>query len=100
MALKDKGLPMQDETNNETGDDLSETLTDSGETDFVAEEPKQSNRGTVMMGVLVAAAVGGMYLMHLRSGPASAMAAPESVAAAQTINTFLSDGGQNLQAMQ
>jgi membrane-associated HD superfamily phosphohydrolase len=84
----------------DTGDELSETLTDSSETEFVAEEPKQSNRGTLMMGVLVAAAVGGMYLMHLRTGPATAIAAPESVAAANTINSFLSDTGQNAIAMK
>jgi hypothetical protein len=89
-----------DTTNPETGDDLSETLNESGETEFVAEEPKGSNRGTVVLGALVLAAVGGMYVMHLRSGPASAAAAPAAVANAKTIDSFLSDGRENLRAMQ
>jgi hypothetical protein len=71
-----------------------------GGTEEVAEPKRKFTRSTAVLAGLVAAAVGGLWLMHARSGPTTAQAAAESIAAEQTINTFLGDGKKNVANMQ
>jgi hypothetical protein len=62
-------------------------------------EPKKSRitRSTAVLGGLVLAAVGGLWLMHARGGPTTAEAAST---AEQTVDTFLGDGRKSVAHMQ
>jgi len=83
------------------GEDLQSTLS-GGETEFVAgEEKKPGAQQLLYFLLLLAVAGGGMYYMYKRQGPASASAStPEAAKAAETVNTFLSSGPNNIKAMQ
>ncbi len=65
--------------------------------DTETETKRRVTRGTVILGVLIVAAVGGLALMHFRAGPSTAQASSD---AANTINSFLGDGKKNLATMQ
>ncbi len=72
----------------EAADVLSSELDDSSS--------KRPSRGTIVLGVLFAAALGGLALMHFRTGPATASASD----ATKAVNSFLGDGKKNLASMQ
>jgi hypothetical protein len=78
-------------------------LTDAlaaGETEFVvSEEPKSVNKSTLVLILLVVLGGGGLYLMHLRSGPKTAVAA-QTQEAQQTISSFLSGGDNSIKLME
>lgn len=83
------------------GEDLTAALASEGEISFVAEERKSINRTTLVMFAVLLAGAGGLYFMHLRSGPRAAQAADATaVAAQQTIDKFLGDGGGSIRAME
>lgn len=82
----------------ETPDSLP--LTHDTGPDFIVdgegEGKRKFSRGTLVLGGLILAAFGGLALMHLRTGPATAEASTE---ASKAINTFLGDGKKNLATM-
>ncbi len=84
----------------ENGDvDLNDALA-VGDADYVvAEEPKSLNKSTLVLILLVVLGGGGLYLMHLRSGPKTAVAA-QTQEATQTISSFLSGGDSNIKLME
>jgi len=83
-------------------DDLNQALSEDGgsESYVVTEEKKPLNRTTLVLFLVVALGGGALYLMHLRTGPKSAEAAPQTVQANQTITQFLSGGNTNLKTME
>ncbi|HRK30209.1 MAG TPA: hypothetical protein PLD59_03945 [Tepidisphaeraceae bacterium] len=87
----------------ESESDGSSALTDvlsSNEAEFVVtEEPRSLNKSTLVLILLVVLGGGGLYLMHLRSGP-KAVAAAETQEAAKTISSFLSGGDSNIKLME
>ncbi|HEX8340177.1 MAG TPA: general secretion pathway protein GspB [Tepidisphaeraceae bacterium] len=67
-------------------------------TDGESAAPKRKlTRSTVLLGGLVLAAVGGLWLMHARGGPTTVEAAST---ADQAIDNFLGDGRKNMAHMQ
>ncbi len=72
--------------------EASDTFLGDTETDT----KRRAFRGTLVVGGLILAAVGGLALMHLRTGPATANASD----ATKAVNTFLGDGKKNLATMQ
>jgi hypothetical protein len=110
---RDEVTTMSDELNNDelqtTGEaeqassesEMTEALAGGGEESFVVtDEKKPINRTSLVLFVVVALGGGGLYLMHLRTGPKSAEAAPQTVQANQTITQFLSGGNTNLKTME
>jgi hypothetical protein len=90
------------QTDDAPAEELKAALSgEGGEENFVVTEPRKPlNRTTLVLFAIVALGTGGLYLMHLRTGPKSAGAAPQSVAANQTITQFLSSGNNNLRNME
>jgi hypothetical protein len=87
------------EQHNDAGDDLSSALGGGDET-FVLPEKKPVNRSSFVFFAIAMVAVGGYYLMYVRTGPNTAAASAEAVAADKTITTFLKGGDQNIREMQ
>ncbi|HMO26836.1 MAG TPA: general secretion pathway protein GspB [Tepidisphaeraceae bacterium] len=82
-------------------DNLASALNATPEAEFVYEEPQTPKRNGLIVAVgVLAICGGGLFLMHKRTGPAAASANPEVVSAQKTINTFLSGGGKNREAME
>lgn len=81
--------------------ELNSALTES-ETEFVTEQKKPLNKSAFIMFGLVVLGIGGMYFMHLRSGPKAANAASvaEVAAADTTIKEFLDSKGENIRLME
>jgi len=97
---------MSEDNYNDNPDDGSEAqdtldaLNQSNEMSFVSgEEKKPMNRTSLVLFVIIALGGGGLYLMHLKSGPSAANAA-NAAAANQTINQFLSGGQSNIKIME
>ncbi len=95
---------MQDFQNNDVSnddqapaDDLNAAL-NPADVAFVAEEKKTINSSTLLLLAILLLSAAGACFMYLRTGPASAGAAPLS-AANQTINQFLDERGQNIARM-
>src|SRR2546430_735641 len=86
-----------------TPDSTQETLDalNAGtETTFIAGEArKPMNRTTLVLCIIAALGGGGLYLMHLKTGPQSSTAATTD-AANRTINQFLTAGSGNIKAME
>ncbi len=83
----------ENETNEPAIAEPSDVMSD----ELAGETKKRPSRGTVVLGVLFLAALGGLALMHMRAGPSTAQASSE---AAMTVNSFLGDGKKNLASMQ
>lgn len=83
----------------DSSDNLASALA-GGEAEFVTTAPtKQVSRGALVMGGILLMCGAGMYFMYQRSGHHPA-AAPETAAAATTINQFLSSGTDNVRQMK
>jgi hypothetical protein len=91
----------QEQQEQASGEDLQSALSE-GETEFVAnEEKKPATTQLLYLLLLIAVGGGGMYYMYKRQGPASASAStPEAAKAAETVQSFLSSGPDNIKAMQ
>lgn len=99
MRFDDTTENTESENTGEQPQSLNEALT-GGESEFVVPEEKKSiNKSTLALLALVVLGGGGLYLMHLRTGPSKAVAA-ESQEASKTISTFLSGGQTNIQSME
>ena len=84
-----------------SAEETLDALNGGNEMSFVAtgETKKPINRTSlVLFGILAIGGVG-LYLMHLRTGPQSATAAPTDTAN-KTINQFLSGGQSNIKLME
>lgn len=89
------------DTATDDADNLASALNTTPETEFVYEEPQSQKRSGLIVAVgVLAICGGGLFLMHKRTGPATATANPEVVSAQKTINTFLSGSGKNREAME
>src|SRR3954451_13187525 len=89
----------QNASESETPDAL-EALGAGPEMTFVATETKKPlNRTSLVLFLILAVGGGGLYLMHLKTGPQSANAATTD-AANRTINQFLSAGQGNIKVME
>lgn len=73
----------------------------NGEQEVYSAEPAKPriNQSTLVLIALVALGGGGLYLMHLKSGPKAAAAAEVQQASA-AITSFLSDGTKNIGQMR
>jgi hypothetical protein len=84
----------------EGAQDTLDALNSSNEMNFVTGETKKPmNKTTLILLGIIALGGGGLFLMHLRTGPQSA-AASNNDAAKKTINQFLSGGPQNIKLME
>lgn len=84
-----------------TGADLSAALAGDGSNEFyVAEDRPAASKSWLVLVLLVALGGGGLYLMHLKTGPKAATAAVESQQAKKTINSFLEGGESNIKLME
>ncbi len=100
---KEKGDSMSDENYNdgesEATQETLDALNNNTDMTFVApEEKKPANRTSMVLFLIVALGGGGLYLMHLKTGPKSAAASSD--AANQTINQFLHGGQSNIKLME
>jgi hypothetical protein len=92
-----------DQTHSEGVQDTLDALNSGSETYFVSgPEKKPLNRTTIVMFLIIALGGGGLYFMHLRTGPKSAAAATtgEAAVANKTIGQFLSGGSKNIKLME
>jgi hypothetical protein len=79
--------------------DISEVL-GGGDAEYVVpEERKSISQSTLVLILLVVLGGAGLYVMHLKTGPKSAVAA-ETQEATKTISTFLSGGETNIRNME
>src|SRR5262245_13940535 len=80
--------------------DTAETLSGGEDGNFVVSaEKKPLNRTTLVLIMVLAVGGGALYLMHRRTAPAAAVAAPQSVAASQTISQFLNGGDTSIRGV-
>ena len=87
------------EPEGEAGGDESYNSEELGDSAFVASENRKPiSKTTVGMFAVIIAAMGGMYFMHQRSGPAKADAA--DVRSTQVIKQFMSEKEKNFTLMQ
>jgi hypothetical protein len=85
---------MFEETNENQVAEGAETAEQSGP----ESKPRfRVSRSTGMLGILVAAAVGGLWFMHWKSGPATAVA---DTTAQKAIKNFLGDGKKEVDSMK
>lgn len=83
-------------------EEVLEALAES-ESAIVTEEPKSINRSTIVTFVVLVLGAGGVWFMYQRTGPKAATAAvssKETVAAKQTINSFLNGGEASIKLME
>src|SRR5438045_1193232 len=88
---------------NTSGDGSDEAGDGTGSADgaFVSgEESKPMNRTTLYLIGFVLLGAGTLYLMHLRTGPKAADAAPEATQAKQTITQFLGGGDNSIKNVE
>jgi hypothetical protein len=86
---------------NDSGQELTDVLAGSEDASFVAtDEKKPLNRTTLVLMAVVALGGGGLYFMHLRTGPSAATAATQSAAANQTITQFLSNSDTSVKGVE
>src|SRR6476661_3222207 len=99
--MTEENYTSDEQSESESGTpDALEALGAGPEMQFVATEPKkQLNRTSLVLFIIVALGGGGLYLMHLKTGPQSASAATTE-AANRTINQFLSAGQGNIKVME
>src|SRR5438094_7340791 len=84
-----------------SAEETLDALNGGNEMSFVAGDAKKPiNRTSLILFVIFAVGVVGLYLMHLRAGPQTANAAPSSDTANKTINQFLSGGQSNIKLME
>jgi len=101
MSAEDINDDSQPQGDDASAAEMAETLSSGGDENFVVtEEKKPVNRTTLVLFLVVALGGGALYLMHLRTGPKTADAAPQAAQANQTITQFLSGGGSNLKNME
>ncbi len=77
-------------------DQLAATPADLVSDDVEAESKKRSRMTNAAVGVLILAAVGGLFFMYTKSGPAGASAAGD----AQAMKSMLDDSARNVSAMR
>jgi len=84
-----------------SAEETLDALNGGNEMSFVAtgETKKPINKTSVILFGIVAIGGIGLYLMHLRTGPQNATAAPTDTAN-KTINQFLSGGQSNIKLME
>jgi hypothetical protein len=84
-----------------SAEETLDALNGGNEMSFVAtgETKKPINKTSVILFGIVAIGGIGLYLMHLRTGPQNAAAAPTDTAN-KTINQFLSGGQSNIKLME
>ncbi|MCS7032629.1 MAG: general secretion pathway protein GspB [Phycisphaerae bacterium] len=99
MQTEESSQQFQSEATGD-GDDLNAVLAD-GHSEFIsADEHKPPlNRSTLVLILLVVLGGGGLYTMHLRTGPKPAVAG-ETQEASKTINSFLSGGDGSIRLME
>ena len=73
----------------ENADDLTMALA-GGETTFVSETKQPLSKGTMVVAGLLIACGAVTYFMYVRTGPAQALASPESQQAEQIVKGFIS----------
>jgi hypothetical protein len=71
-------------------------ITPAAADDIEVEHKRRSRFSTALLGVLAAVAVGGVYMMYHKSGPASASAAQSEL----TMRTMLDDSARNVTSMK
>src|SRR5438093_12454183 len=82
-------------------DDLNAALSGGGDENFVVTEQKKPlNRTTLVLFLILALGGGGLYLMHLRTGPKPVDAAPAGGQTSHAVTQFLSGGSNNLKSLE
>lgn len=74
----------------------SEVPADAPVGDVEIDSKRRFTRGTIVLGVLLATAVGGLTLMYFRSGPAQALGGTAN----KDVTAFLGDGKKNVASMR
>jgi len=83
------------------GENLQDSLSETGETEFISGETGSKKPNPIVILGLVLAVAGGGYLWYSRGGPAAADAAsPEVDNASQTVSKFLDGGTKNVAMME
>jgi hypothetical protein len=83
------------------GSDATGDATGGGDSAFVSgAESKPMNRTTLYLIGFILLGGGTLYLMHLRTGPKAADAAPQAAQANQTITQFLSGGDNSIKGVE
>jgi len=101
MRIEELNSQQQPSDTGESGGDLNEVLSTDSDSEFVLPAEKKSvSTATLVLILLVALGGGGLYLMHLKTGPKAVAAAPESRQASETISSFLSAGDSNIKLME
>lgn len=96
--FQDKG---ENENLDENGAETIPTGDESVETGFETPAENSPQKSALLLLVLIVlVGGGGIYFMHMKAGPATAEASPETAQASTAINEFLTDGGKNLNQMK